>query len=72
MTVPSPNNVSVTGQPNIVHVDHQLTTVTVEELRNVVTVTEEFPNEVFVSITGDLTRVEKTSLLYGSGAPWDL
>lgn len=55
------------NQPNIVQVTQETTEVTVEELRNVVTVDADSPNDVYVSIVGSPRR---TTLLYGSGAPW--
>lgn len=43
--------------------------VNVEEIRNVVLVEAEQPNEVTVSVTGSPKR---TTLLYGEGAPWTI
>lgn len=43
--------------------------VNVEEIRNVVLVEAEQPNEVTVSVTGSPKR---TTLLYGAGAPWTI
>jgi len=42
--------------------------VLVEEVRNVVTVNAEMPNEVYVSIAG--SAASRTSLLYSDGPPW--
>lgn len=53
--------------PNIIQVTQETTEVTVEEMRNVVTVDADNPNDVYVSITGTPKR---TTLLYGEGAPW--
>ena len=65
-----PNVVTVSEDKTIVQVHHQLTTVNVEELQNVVTVDEQAPNDVFVSVNGSPTRSKQTALLYSSGAPW--
>lgn len=70
MTVPYANNVNVSADSTIVQVNHQLTTVTVEELRNVVTVDETAPNDVYVSVNGSPTRNQRTAILYSTGAPW--
>lgn len=72
MTVPYANNVSVSADNTIVQVNHQLTTVSVEELRNVVTVDEEAPNDVYVSVNGSPTRNQQTAILYSTGAPWTI
>jgi hypothetical protein len=70
MTVPHPNNVTVSSDNTIIQVTDQMTTVSVEELKNVVTVDEESPNDVYVSVNGSPTRNRYTSILYSSGAPW--
>lgn len=46
--------------------------VVVEELRNTVTVDEEAPNQVTVSINGSPLRATSTTLLHGVGAPWTI
>lgn len=47
-------------------------TVTVEELRNVVYVDEQAPNNVTVSITGGAGGGTGAGWSYGSGAPWTI
>lgn len=46
--------------------------VKIEELKNVVVIDEQNPNKVTVSINGSPTRVQATSWLYNSGAPWTI
>ena len=46
--------------------------VNVEELRNVVYVDEQAPNNVTVSITGGAGGMGGAGWSYGSGAPWTI
>lgn len=44
--------------------------VLVEEVRNVVTVNAEMPNEVYVSVFAGSAESARTRLLYSDGPPW--
>lgn len=46
--------------------------VQVEELKNIVQIDEINPNKVYVSVSGSPTRVQATSWLYSTGAPWTI
>jgi len=65
------NNVNPEGgNPNVVLVDQLVPNViNVEELKNIVTVNEDAPNEVIVTMAGTPNRVERTQWLSGEGDP---
>jgi hypothetical protein len=46
--------------------------VRVEELKNIVQVDAHDPNKVTVSVNGSPTRVQATTFLYNTGAPWTI
>lgn len=43
----------------------------VEDQRNIVTVTEESPNTVIVTVPGITSNIG-AGVVYGSGAPWEI
>lgn len=65
------NNVTPEGgNPNIVLVDQLVpNVVNVEELKNIVTVSEDAPNEVYVTMAGSPSRVQRTQWLSDEGDP---
>lgn len=58
------------GNPNVVVVDQLAPNiVNVDELRNLVTVSEDSPNQVFVTMAGSPFRTVRTEWLSGNGDP---
>jgi hypothetical protein len=65
MTTPTPITIGVTlpdGNFNAV----------VEDQRNIVTINEETPNTVIVTVPGINASIYSASIVYGSGAPWTI
>ena len=65
MTIPTPITIGVTlpdGNFNAV----------VEDQRNIVTINEEVPNTVIVTVPGINASIGGAAVIYGSGAPWTI
>lgn len=64
MTTPSPITIGVTlpdGNFNAV----------IEDQRNIVTISEEIPNTVIVTVPGITSNIG-AGVVYGSGVPWEI
>ncbi len=64
MTTPSPITIGVTlpdGNFNAV----------IEDQRNIVTISEEVPNTVIVTVPGITSNIG-AGVVYGSGVPWEI